>query len=831
MAVAPAINDYVIDPDTGRPMLAPLPGATIRFDGLPDVEAVGGGMQAFEDGDGGATFTFDNDRESRLDLSRLPHDFNLARMMRDDELSLIAADLLEGIQADITSRKDWEDLYLKGIKLLGLKIDKEKLPFTDACAVVHPLLMEAVIRFQSEAQGELLPAEGPVKAWIADDATEELEEIASEVAEAFNFYLTETAEEYYPEFEQMLFYLPLCGTTFKKIYNCPMRRRPVSDFVLPDDLIVSYTAASIERAPRVSHRTYPTRSEMRRLQLMKFYRDVDLGQPHFTPTPARRAVDAVEGRRESIKQNADEPFTVYEVQCERILPDRLREGPPGLPLPYTVTVEETGRKVLRIERGWAQDDRAFKRRPVPGYVKYSMFPGLGFYDFGLTHLVGNTTDGATQILREIVDGGMFASFPAGVRVKGARLENNTFRPGPGEWPEIDTGSLPINQAFMPLPYKEPSVVLANTLDKIVASGERVAGTAALPVGEGRQDAPVGTTLALLEQAIKPTSAVLKRAHRSQRREFKLLRKLFMVNPGAIWEYQTPAGQAMATGEMFGVVHVIPVSDPNIPSQAQRLLRVDALSRLKAEDPDLFDRRKTKIRQMKLLNIGDGEALMVPPPQEAVPMDPASENIAALQGMPLRADIAQDHLSHIQSHVPILMSPATKANPQAAPALAAHIVEHYALHYRMLIESLIDMPLPPPGQPLPPPVERVLSQLIAEVTDVIQAEMQKMAVGPLGMDENLVKLMDTQVKAAKIAADARTIEIENKIQLAELRAQMAKHRDEMENAQLKREDRERDRRARERDNASKERIAEIKRRADEAKANIAARRATARGKSK
>jgi hypothetical protein len=800
---------------------------------MPSIDATG--ATAMEQDDGGVLFDFDPPKAPQVDVTE--HSANLAEGMSEDDLSSLAEGLLEGIAADLASRKGWEDLYVKGIKLLGLRLDgkKDPLPFEGACDSTHPLLLRSLINFQSDSSGELLPAEGPVKADIVDDAGEELEELADRVVAGFNFFLTETDEDYYPEFNRMLFYLGLGGNGFKKVYDCPLRGRPASDFILADDLIVSFTAQSLKRAPRVTHRTYPTRSEMRRYQIMGYFLDIELQQPVYEPTAMQKAITGIEARGRSIKDNEDEPYTVYEVRCERT-PDKIVPepgAPERLPLPYVVTIEKDSRKVLRVERNWKQGDKRYHQRTVPGIVKYGMFPGLGFYDYGLAHLVGDITRIATMLTREIVDSGQFANFQGGMLAKGAKVEKNVLRPAPGEWVQVDTGGLKITEAVMPFPYHEPSQMLALMLDKIVSEGEKLAGTAAMNVAEGRQDAPVGTTLALIEQAMKPTTAVNKRLHTSQKQEFKLLRELFSRNPDSVWGYRTRAGKDKASGADFARIDVIPVSDPNVPSSTQRIMRSEALGGMGKENPDLFDRRKLIIRRMKSLGIADGEGLLVPPPQAAQPMDPASENIAVLQGMPLAADIHQDHQSHISAHATLLMSPAAAAAPQMVPMLSAHIVEHFALYYRQQVEAAIGQPLPPPGQPLPPQVEMQLSQAIAAVTEHMHEEMAKIAVGPFGADPAMVKMMEQQVKMAavqqaaqKTEAAGRSAEIDNRVQLATAQADQVKHGQDMQNAHHDRMVQVREQNVKLLSLASAERVAKINAAAQEAQAEAALKQAHA-----
>lgn len=782
-----------------------------------------------ERGDGGATVSFGGQQQTGPDVDVNGHNANVAEALPDQVLDQWAAELLEGINTDLQSRKDWETDYVKGLKVLGLKIEEtQSHPFEGASAARHPMLLEAILRYQATAYGELLPAEGPAKTRVIGKSTQQLDDAAERVREAFNFFLTQTASEYYPDFDRMLFHKAAIGTTFKKVYTCPLLGRPVSAFLLPDDVIVNMNASSIETAQRVTNRIHMRTSDLRRLQLLQFFRKVSLQRPTELMSPIATALAEIEGRKTLWVSGRDDRHTLFETICEKDLPGfehKIRGENSDLPLTWLVTTDLNSRRILRVQRFWREGDPMV--RPKQMYVKYDYVPGPGFYSLGLIHIIGNPEVAATQMLRELIDAGQFRNFPAWLQDDVVEDEkgDNTIRVAPGEGRRIKTGGRPIREVVMELPFREPSAMLAQMLQMVVGAGERVGGTAELQIGEGRQDAPVGTTLALIEQAMKITSAVHKRAHRSQALEFRLLKDEFARNPQAVWGFETDDGWVgEATGEDFKLVNIIPASDPNMPSHVQRMVRADALGRLQQEYPAELNRKATLRRRMSIMGFGDIDDLINPDPPQAMPMDPASENIAVMQGMPLKVDIHQDHQSHIASHLPILMSPAAQAAPQMVPMLAAHVVEHFAMHYRQLVESMIGMPLPPPGQPLPPQVEQLLSREIASFTRDLHAEMAQMAVGPFGADEHMVKMMENQVKAAKIAADARNAEIDNRVQLAEARAALQKHYAEMEAAAQDRGLHRIDQRIKLRELASKETVAEINARAKEAQARTAAARA-------
>lgn len=694
----------------------PLPDPAIVSLPLEEPQAGDGGAELTPLADGGLQVEF-APRAKRRDLQGW--DANLADRLSEGERRELAALLLEAIEADLGSRTDWQELYLRGIEMLGLKLEERSQPFPGAANVHHTLMIEAVIRFQANARGEMLPAAGPVTTQIAGDATPELEQRAERVKNAFNHYLTEVATEYYPDFDQMLLYLPICGSTFKKVYWCPLRRRPVAPFVLPDDLIVSYTTTDIATSPRITHRTYPTRADVLRLQLAGFYSDVDLMPPTEQPTEAQQAVAEVEGRRPSIVEGRDDRHTLYEVHTLLDLPGfehRLRGKPTGLPLPYIVTIDRDSETVLRIARNWDEGDP--DARPRQYFVHYQFLPGLGFYGMGYPHLIGNTTRALTKIERQLLDAGTLANLPGGLIVKGLRIADNEVPVAPGEFREIETGGLPIGDAFAPLPYKEPSGVLAALMGRLEESGQRLAGTMDIAVGDGRQDAPVGSTIALIDQATRVMAAVHKRLHAAQQVELRMLKRVFAARGETSWPYMAACRAGSVTGADFADLDIVPVGDPNVPSQMQRQMRNLALLQMAGQAPELFDKRAVYLRALGSLGV-DPDGLILPPSAPVAPADPVSENMAMVRGLPVAAGSLQDHDAHIAAHLTFAQNPAVQASAAAMQGVQAHIAEHLGLKYRALVEQALGQPLPPPGVMLPPQTELVLSRLVAYATQQIQ----------------------------------------------------------------------------------------------------------------
>lgn len=732
----------------------PLEGSEIEIE--DDVPAMLDGAAFTEMDDGGVEIDFDPAKDLPEEAA---FDANLALYMNDRDMSGLGEMLLSGVEEDRQSRSDWEATMSEGIKLMGLKIEERQVPFKGACGVYDPLMAEAVVRWQAVACGELLPAGGPVKTQVIGVANEQLDAQASRVQQFMNLYLTELAPEFYEEFDQMLFWLPLVGSTFKKTYQDRLLGRPVSRFVLPDNFIASYGTTDLATSPRYCHITSMSRRNFRLAQLAGVYRDIDLGDPQAddsSQTPIQAEIDGVQG----IEPGADgtEEYKIYEVYADLNLSGYENED--GIPLPYTVTIEGGSRKVLSIYRNYAESDPTFLRNDL--FTHYKFMPGVGFYGLGYAHLLGNSAKTATSIRRQLIDAGTLNNFPGGLRVKGMRLEDNNIGIGPTEFREIDTGGMPIQNAIMTMPYKEPSQVSLMLLKETYEAARNLANTAEIAVGEGRQDAPVGTTVALMEAANRLQSATLKRCHKAFGRELKLIANLFgKYLPNEPYPFPVRGGMAAIMREDFSNnIDVIPVSDPNISSSAQRMMRSEALLRFATQQPDQHNMREAYKQMYVEMGIAEEkiQLILAPERQKPMPLDPLTENQNAIVGMPLIAGAYQDHDAHIASHAPIA---------QDNPALQAHINEHLALKMRQQVEQLIGQPLPPPGTPMPPEIENQIAVMVAkamqqlaptykpqpEVDQMAQVEMQKIQAREADSQRDAqVELAKAQMEAQSDAAD-------------------------------------------------------------------------------
>jgi hypothetical protein len=745
--------------DTLRPAFEGIGGVDVA---LPEGDAeyeieLGGpemvdGAEITEMEDGGVEVDFDPETDVPEEAE---HDANLALYMDDMDLNTLGETLLSGVEEDRQSRGDWEATMSQGIKLMGLKIEDRTTPFNGACGVYDPLLAEAVVRWQAVACGELMPAGGPVKTQVIGVANESLDAQSSRVQQFMNLYLTELAPEFYEEFDQMLFWLPLVGSTFKKVYQDRLLGRPVSRFVLPDNFVAAYGTTDLATSPRFCHITPMTKRNFRLAQLAGVYRDIDLGDPQAddsSQTPIQAEVDGVQGVEPGAEGTQE--YRIYEVYADLNLVGFENED--DIPLPYIVTIEEGTRKVLSIYRNYEENDPTYERQDH--FVHYKFMPGVGFYGLGYAHLLGNSAKTATSIRRQLIDAGTLNNFPGGLRVKGMRIDDNNIGIGPTEFREIDTGGLPIQNAIMTMPYKEPSQVSLELLRETYEGARNLANTAEIAVGEGRQDAPVGTTVALMEAATRLQSATLKRAHKAFSRELKLIADLFgKYLPDEPYPFPVRGGMAAIMREDFSNnIDVIPVSDPNISSSAQRMMRAEALLRFATQQPDQHNIREAYRQMYVEMGIPDEKInlILAPERQQPRPLDPLTENQNAIMGLPLVAGPYQDHDAHIASHAPIA---------QDNPPLQAHINEHLALKMRIQVEQMIGQPLPPPGAPLPPEVENQIAIMVAqamqqlapmykpqpEVDQMAQVEMQKLQV------KEADSKRDAEVEMAKAQIEART----------------------------------------------------------------------------
>lgn len=587
------------------------------------------------DPDTGAVVTHNADGSATVDLDpdkkvNKPTDFdaNLAEHMNDVDLNVVGADIILGIENDLQSRSEWESIYNKAIDLLGLKLEEASAELTSygtLSKVYHPLLLEAVVRSQANARAELLPAVGPVKVTDYQPQGDQSRVLLAEALEKdMNFYLTSVAKEYYPDTDKMFFSAFLSGDGFKKVYRCPIRRRPASDSVPPQDLIVSNDAVDLTSAIRVTHRIYMNQSTMKRMQISGQYRKgVELGQPIDIQDVNELRIKSIEGVASGTKLPSDYRYTVYECYVELDLPGFEHEedgAQTGLPLPYRVTMDRDSRQVLEIRRNWKDGDPDYK--PRRRFVKYPIVPGLGFYDYGYMHLLGNTTRALTAIERQLLDAGQFGNFPGLLISKhGQRQTTNQIRVPPGGAHEIDTGGMPLSDVVMPLPYRGANATLADIAEKIAEDGRRLGGTTEIQAGEGRADVPVGTTIAMIEQATKVVSVIHKRLHSAQQDEFELLKELFAEDPSALWKFSKNPARKWQTAEEFEDLQLVPAADPNIPSHIHRVMQATALVQLSQAAPQLYNMHNVHQRALETLGIEDVASLLNPPQQNAPPPDP------------------------------------------------------------------------------------------------------------------------------------------------------------------------------------------------------------------
>ena len=689
------------------------------------------------------------------------HD-NLAEHMDASDLGALGHELLDDFESDSRSREDWEQTYKKGLDLLGLKIEDRSSPWPGACGVFHPILSEAAVRFQSQAIMETFPAGGPVKTKIVGRVTPERERQAHRVKEDLNYILTEKMSEYRGEHERMLFALPLAGAAFKKVYFDPTLGRPASIYVPAEDFVAPYGASDLQTANRYTHimRKYP--NEIRKLQVMGFYRDVDLS----APVPERNEIQRVKDKLSGEEQiDTDDRHMLLEMHVDLDLPgyeDVGKDGEPtGIALPYVVTVERSTGVILSIYRNWKQDDDLKLKRQH--FVQYGYIPGFGFYPFGLIHLIGGIAKSATSILRQLVDAGTLANLPAGLKSRGLRIKGDSTPLMPGEFRDVDISSGAIKDNITFLPYKEPSQVLSTLLGSLVEEGRRFASIADLQIGDANQSAPVGTTLALMERAMKVMSAVQARLHASMKQELDLLVDIIRTHMQGDYDYETDMG-ATRTDDYDGRIDVIPVTDPNAASLSQRVVQYQAALQLAQQAPQMYDLPELHRQMLTVLGIQD-PGKIIPNQDEKKPMDPVSENMAILSGKPVKAFLYQDHEAHIKVHMAAMQDPKilqlVGQSPQASgiqAAAMAHIAEHIGFQYRREIENQLGVELPPPDAPLPEDIEVALSKLIADAAgkllqkDQAEAQMQQMQQ----------KMQDPVVQAQMQDAQNKTAEVQRKM---------------------------------------------------------------------
>jgi len=660
---------------------------------------------------------------------------NLAEYLDPATLNEISSELLSSYQDDVDSRENWYETFRDGLELLGIENDPRSEPFEGASGVYHPLLAEAATHFQAQAYKELLPSNGPVDTKIMGASNDPKAMQANRVKDFMNFQLMYKMEEYDPEMDQMLFYLPLAGSAFKKCYYDPTMGRVVSRFIKAEDLVVPYTATDLHTSPRITHRMTMTENDLRKLQLSGFYTDEEMSRPSYSEQedPVQQKIDEIDGVSRTGRQ-AD--YTLLEFHAELDIEgfehtDKNGEAT-GLAIPYIITICKDNNRVLSVRRNYVENDPM--RKKIEYFTHYKFLPGLGFYGFGLIHMIGGVTKSATAILRQLIDAGTLANLPAGFKARGLNIQRSDDPVQPGEWRDVDTPGGTIRDAFMPLPFKEPSPALAQLMGVLVESGQRFAAVMDNQTGDANSNAPVGTTVALLEKGQKVISAIHKRLHYAQRSEFKILKRLFGEYLPPEYPYQVQGAQQTVFATDFNnSVDVIPVCDPNIFSTTQRIILAQTQLQMAQSAPQIHNMKEAFRKMYIALNIKDIDDILLPDMAPA-PKDPVQENMDALLGAPLQAFPQQNHDAHIQAHMAFMQNPQVQQNPAAMAALQAHIQQHQALKYRlqvmeMLAQQGVQLPQPgPDGQmpQLPPEIESEIAIAAAQATQQITGQEQALA---------------------------------------------------------------------------------------------------------
>jgi len=695
-------------------------------------------------------------------------DANLAEHMDEGELQKIASDLMGLVDADIAARKDWVDMYVKGLEVLGMKYEERTEPWDGACGVFSTVLTEAAVRFQSETIIETFPAKGPVKTEIIGAVDRLKEEAADRVRDDMNYQLTEVMPEYRPEHERMLYSLGLAGSAFKKVYFDPGMQRQTAVFIPAEDLIIPYGASSILNAERVTHVMRKTKNDIRKLQAAGFYRDLDLGEPQaiYNDIEKKKAED------QGFSLTSDDRYQIYEVCVDYVVPgfDGGTEDneDDAIATPYIITIDRGTQNVLAIRRNWNPDDPAKLKRNH--FVQYTYIPGSGAYGLGLIHLIGGYARAGTSLIRQLVDAGTLANLPGGLKARGLRIKGDDTPIQPGEFRDVDVPSGSVRDNIMTLPYKEPSMVLAGLLDKITEEGRRLGSIADMKVSDMSAQSPVGTTLALLERQLKLMSAVQARVHWSMRQEFKLLKAIIREYAPENYTYTPDGGDMRAKQADYDMVEVIPVSDPNSATMAQRIMQYQAAIQLSQQAPQIYDLPHLHRQMLEVLGIKNADKL-VPIDDDMKPRDPLSENMAFLNGKPVKAFIYQDHDAHIATHMALKQDPLIMQqigqNPLAQKMMAsidAHIAEHLAFAYRKKLEDQMGIPMPAPDEDLPQDLEVNLSRLVAQAAQQLlaqsqqkaqQAQAQQMAQDPMvqmQQQELQLKQQEVTIKQQKVQGD-------------------------------------------------------------------------------
>ena len=704
-----------------------------------------------------------------MDMANTPFDANLAEYMDDGQLNELSGELVGLVDSDIQARRDWAETYVKGLEVLGFSYEDRTEPWENACGVYSTVLAEAAIRFQAEAMSETFPAAGPVKTKILGEITREKEDAALRVKTDMNYELTDVMVEYRPEHERMLYSLGLAGSAFKKVYFDPSLDRQIAVYIPAEDMIVPYGASTLEQAERVTHIMRKTKNEMVKLQAAGFYREVELGDPvSFTSD-----IEEAKAEQSGISITSDDRYAVYEIHVDMVIDgaevnEFEDEEVLQIAKPYVITIEKGTGTVLAVRRNWNPDDPLQLKRQH--FVHYVYVPGFGFYGLGLIHIIGGYARAGTSLIRQLVDAGTLSNLPGGLKSRGMRVTTGDTPIGPGEFRDVDVPSGSIRDNILPLPYKEPSQTLLALLDKITEEGRRLGAISDMNISDMSANAPVGTTLALLERTLKPMAAVQSRVHYAMKQEFKLLRAIMAEYAPLEYGYEPDRGSPRARQADYATVEVIPVSDPNSSTMAQRVVQYQTVLQMSQATPQIYDLPQLHRQMVEVLGIKNADKL-IPTEEDMKPEDPVSENMDALNGKPLKAFAYQDHQAHITVHEAFLGDPQVAAmlgqmpsGQQIVTAVKAHIAEHMAFLYRQQMEEQLGQTLPSPNQELPEELEYRLAGLLAKAgqrltaqkqAQAAQKQAQELAKDPIiqmQQQELELKAGELQRKAAKDAMD-------------------------------------------------------------------------------
>ena len=724
----------------------------------------------------------------------LGFDDNLVEAMDDGELNELAGELIGMVDADVESRKEWADTYVKGLDIIGFKYEERTTPWEGACGVNSPLLAEAAIRFQAETMSETFPAAGPVRVKVLGEETKEKLEAAERVKADMNYELTENMVEYRPEHERMLYSLGLAGSAFKKVYFDPNLGRQAAIYIPAEDVIVPYGASNIEAAERVTHIMRKTENEVMKLQVSGFYSGVELGDPE----PFHSDIEEKKAEEGGYDITDDDRYTIYEIHADLLIEGIDDED--GIAKPYIVTIERGNQQILSIRRNWDEIDPLTLKRQH--FVHYVYVPGFGFYGLGLIHIIGGYARAGTSIIRQLVDAGTLSNLPGGLKTRGLRIKGDDSPIEPGEFKDVDVPSGSIRDNIMTLPYKEPSQTLLALLNQITTEGRRLGAISDMNISDMSANAPVGTTLALLERTLKPMAAVQARVHYAMKQEFKMLKAIMAEEAASEYEYKPVRGEVSARQSDYALVDVIPVSDPNSSTMAQRVVQYQAVLQMAQAAPQIYNLPQLHRQMIEVLGVKNADKL-VPTEDDVKPTDPVSENMNALTGTPIKAFLSQDHEAHIAAHQSFMKDPmiaqSIGQNPQAnaiMAALNAHIAEHLGFRYRAQMEEKLGATLPPPNQELTVEDEVQLSRLISEGGKQLTAQHQQEAAQKQAQkkqEDPVVQMQqaELQIKQQEVQRKAQKDQADMQLKQAELQRKTQKDQADVaiDQAQLELEARE------------------------------------------